>query len=43
MTSNIGTEPMVSGERHYNRTATRFSGNRNWNRRGSKHKPKAKK
>lgn len=27
-------EPMVAGERHHNRTATRFSVNHDWSRRG---------
>jgi len=43
MTSNIGQEPMVAGERHYNRTATRFTSNGNWNPRGDNTKYKEKK
>jgi hypothetical protein len=41
--SNIGQQPMIVGERHHNRTATRFACNRNWNRRGDNVKSKAKK
>lgn len=37
------TEPIVAGERHHNRTATRFACNHNWNRRGDNTKYKEKK
>jgi hypothetical protein len=34
---------MVSGERHHNRTATRFTCNKNWNFRGDNAKYKEQK
>lgn len=43
MTSNAGQEPMVSGERHHTRTATRWATNHDWNRRGDNTKYKEKK
>lgn len=44
MQQNTGnTEPIVAGERHNNRTATRFACNHNWNRRGDNTKYKEKK
>tara|TARA_R110000823_G_scaffold1464_1_gene5711 strand:+ start:37016 stop:37147 length:132 start_codon:yes stop_codon:yes gene_type:complete len=43
MTGNQGQEPIVAGERHYNRTATRFATNRHWNYRGDNTKGKDKK
>jgi hypothetical protein len=43
VTSNIGHEPMISKRAHREpRTATRFSVNPNWNRRGDNTKYKEK-
>lgn len=41
MHGNQGHAPMLTAERHRNRTATRFAMNPNWNRRGA-HTPKEK-
>lgn len=43
MQSSAGHAPMISAERHRNRSATRFACNRNWNRRGDNAKPRSKK
>ena len=43
MIKSPNTEPMVAGERHHNRTATRFACNHDWNRRGDNTKSKEQK